>query len=360
MLAWREVVDSLVPLNGTHFQIPDLEEYARKTERLGKSIETRLEGTNELVSYILYYDDREDLFVSMVWTHPQHQGKGYATRLLTRLAHSTHKDIRLEVHKDNPATRLYEAMGFSIASRAGDVVTLVLQKRMAIMQPYLFPYIGYFHLIAASHRYVFYDDVNFITRGWINRNRILVDGKDYLFTVPVSKASQNRLIMETPIAIDKAWKDKFARTIAQAYRRAPYFEAVAPLVTEVFAPDHASIGDLAINSITSVCQYLGIEFNWTRSSVCSPHTKGIDRADRLIEIVKSEGYHRYVNAPGGMELYTKEYFKAHDVELGFVESKPVEYTQFSNTFVPALSIIDVLMFNDPSTIRALFKKYAIA
>lgn len=357
MVEQAEIVFSLAPLNGGYFTIPNLNDYAAKIANLGKSIEHRLEHTNKLVSYVLYYDNSPDIFISMVWTHPEYQGQGYAKGLLRQLIYLTHKDIRLNVHIDNPAVHLYEDLGFVFTEQSGDIRNMCFQKKIAIMQPYVFPYLGYFHLIEASNLFIFYDDVNYITRGWVNRNRILLNGKDFLFTIPISRTSQNKLINETTLAIDDAWRDKFNRTIMQAYRKAPYFSQVAPLITSVFSENYCSVSDLAINSIAKTYSYLGIPFNYTKSSVCSPETKGMDKADRLIEIAKRQGYKRYVNAPGGMNLYNKEYFEANGVELSFVNSEPIQYKQYSNTFVPWLSIIDVLMFNEPIAVKRFLKLY---
>ena len=359
MVEQAAIISSLTPLNGVYFTIPNLNDYAAKLATLGKSIEHRLGPTGKLVSYVLFYDNSPEIFISMVWTHPEHQGKGYAKGLLRQLIHSTQKDIRLEVHKDNPAINLYERLGFRVIEQTGDICKMCLRKAIAIMQPYVFPYLGYFHLIEASDLFVFYDDVNYIKGGWINRNRILLNGKDLLFTIPISKASQNKLINETTLAIDDSWRDKFNRTIVQAYQKAPHFPQVAPLITSVFAKSYCSVSDLAISSVISTYKYLGMPFNYTKSSVCSPETKGIDKADRLIEIAKCQGYKRYVNAPGGINLYTKEYFGANGVELGFVNSEPIQYEQFSNVFVPSLSIIDVLMFNEPMAIKNFLRNYTV-
>jgi len=230
---------------------------------------------------------------------------------------------------------------------------------MAIMQPYAFPYIGYFHLIEASDLFVFYDDVNYITRGWINRNRILLNGKDYLFTIPIAKASRNKLINETELAIDNLWRDKFNRTVTETYQKAPYFPIVTDLISSVFSKSYPSVSDLAINSIASIYSYLETPFNYTKSSVCSPKTKGEDKTERLIKITKEQGFNGYVNTVGGKSLYAKEYFKANGIELGFVESEYVQYRQYSNTFVPWLSILDVLMFNEPMVIKNYLKMYKI-
>ena len=100
----------------------------------------------------------------------------------------------------------------------------------------------------------------------------------------------------------------------------------------------------SIKSITSVYQYLDKDIKWTKSSIASPETKGMEKADRLIQINKNLGYQSYINAIGGQELYIKEYFNSKGIKLNFVKSQKVEYRQFDNDFVPWLSIIDILMF----------------
>lgn len=109
----------------------------------------------------------------------------------------------------------------------------------------------------------------------------------------------------------------------------------------IFGGNYDSVSDLAINSIATIYSYLDFPFNYNRSSVCSPETKGLEKADWQIEIAKGQGYKRYVNALGGKSLYNKEYFEAKGIELDFVESEPVQYKQYSKAFVPGLSIIDV-------------------
>lgn len=359
MLEVSEIVSSLAPLNGGYFNIPNLNDYAKKIRSLGECIEYRIEPTNKLVSYVLYYNNSPDIFISMVWTHPDYQGQGYAKLLLRQLIRLNHKDILLEVHDDNPAVHLYEGLGFVLLEQTGDIRRMCLQKRIAIMQPYVFPHLGYFHLIDATNLFVFYDDVNYITRGWINRNRILLNGKAFTFTVPVAKASQNKLINETASVIDDSWREKIKRTLAQAYRKAPYFPQVEPVVTSVFSESYRSVSELAINSIVQTYTYLDIPFNYTTSSTCSPETKGMDKADRLIAIAKINGYKRYVNTPGGMSLYSKDYFKRNGIDLAFVKSESIEYKQQTNEFVPSLSIIDALMFNDPNTIAKFIKMYKL-
>jgi hypothetical protein len=233
------------------------------------------------------------------------------------------------------------------------------QGCVAVMQPYIFPYIGYFHLIEASSVFVFYDDVHHIKRGWINRNRILQANDAYLFSVPLSKPSQSRLINETILAIDKKWTSNFYAQLTHAYKKAPYLEDVMDLVTSIIEGQYKTIAELAIASVTGVYDYLGSSFDYLVSSTSFAQSRGISRADRLIQITKELGYRAYVNAPGGKELYSKEYFREQGIELSFIESKQIEYKQISGAFVPKLSIIDILMFNEKERIQDYFSAYSL-
>ncbi len=218
------------------------------------------------------------------------------------------------------------------------------ERCVAVMQPYVFPYIGYFHLIHASSVFVFFDDVHYIRRGWINRNRILYQGRELLFTIPVQKASRNKLIKDISPLTDSKWKDAFYEKLLHCYKKAPFFSDCIEPVMSVFSRDYLDITDLAIKSISVVLSYLGIDFSHTKSSICSPSTKGLEKADRLATITKTLGYNNYVNAIGGKELYSKEQFLNKGVNLHFVKSSLIDYPQYSECFVPWLSIIDIIMF----------------
>lgn len=247
---------------------------------------------------------------------------------------------------------------------------------IAIMQPYLFPYVGYFQLIHASGVFVFYDDVNFINRGWVNRNRILLNGKDHMITMPCIDASQNRLIKDIPVMPDPKVVVKLLTTIRMAYAKAPYFDAVYPLIERILGTIHidtgrvtvptsafpmlsmemgaitgvTSIADLGISSVLVFCEYLGISRTFRRSSE-QYNNRELKKADRLIDICHREGVTHYINAPGGKAIYTKEYYAAKGVALDFLNSRKYEYPQFGGEFVPWLSMIDVLMFNSPEVVN---------
>jgi len=231
--------------------------------------------------------------------------------------------------------------------------------KLAVMQPYIFPYLGYFHLIEATDKIIFYDDVNYIRRGWINRNRILMNGKDKLFTIPVKEASQNNLIRDTMIFPDEKKKHSLLETIRSAYSKAPFFKETFELVNNVFNGKYDSIAGLAVRSVVDVYAYLGKEINWDYSSVCCAESKGLEKADRLIEISKNLGYESYVNTPGGKELYSRDYFRENGINLYFIKSELLPYKQLDNNFIPGLSVIDVLMFNSKEDILKHFSSWKL-
>jgi len=230
---------------------------------------------------------------------------------------------------------------------------------VAVMQPYLFPYIGYFHLITAADQFVFYDDVSFIKQGWINRNNILLGGRPFPFTVPVSDISSFRLIRDVRLAGVDRWFTKFDKTLAQAYAKAPCYGEVIRMIRSVFTYPHASIADLAIASIEQTFDYLGIAFRNLRSSISFPHTQGMPRAERLMAITKDLGYSDYVNAPGGKSLYNQAQFSKGGIRLSFIKSDAISYKQNTTDFVPSLSIMDTLMFNDKATVRGFLTRFKL-
>lgn len=228
--------------------------------------------------------------------------------------------------------------------------------KIAIIQPYVFPYIGYFQLINAVDKLVFYDDVNFIKQGWINRNRILLHDQPYLFSIPCTNISQNKIILDTKVHQNKKWVLKFFKTLEMSYLKAPRFDEVYNLVRTVLGSDIQSISELAQLSILEVLKYLDMKTIWSKSSECY-NNRHLKKSERLINICKQERAQEYINPIGGVEIYTKEEFLKHGITLHFIKSKAVEYKQFSDSFVPWLSILDVLMFNSVEQVQTLLNQY---
>lgn len=234
--------------------------------------------------------------------------------------------------------------------------------KVAVMQPYLFPYIGYFQLAYAVDKFVFYDDVNFIKQGWINKNNILVNGVAASFTLPLVKASSNKLINETAFTVDEKWFKGFEQTLFFNYKNAPFYKETMEVVFTVLElrKSVSVISELASASVKTVCSYLEMKTVFENSSEKYKATKGMERARRLIEIAKLNHSDNYINPLGGMELYTKEEFLGSGIHLDFIKSGEVRYKQFKEPFVPWLSIIDVMMFNSVESInKSLLPAYTL-
>jgi hypothetical protein len=229
-------------------------------------------------------------------------------------------------------------------------------KKLAVMQPYLFPYIGYFQLINAVDKFVAYDDVTFIKQGWINRNNILVNGNPFLFTIPVKNISSYSLINEIEVSYNIDWRPKLFKTIQESYRKAPYFENVFPIIENTFATDEQYISRMATKSILEIVRYLGLQIDFQESST-SYHNSELTSQERVLDICKKEVASQYINPIGGKELYSKDVFKAQDIQLNFIKTHPIKYRQFKNSFVSNLSIIDVLMFNSTADINLILQSY---
>lgn len=226
------------------------------------------------------------------------------------------------------------------------------------MQPYLFPYIGYFQLMNLVDKFVVYDDVNYINKGWINRNKILVNNSEYLFTLPLIGASQNRKINDIEIARNGKWENKMIKTIADSYRKAPYFKAVFPIIEEILLYEESNLAAFILASLTKLKEYIGINtlLRHSSSTYNNSHLKG---QERILDICKKEHATHYINPIGGMEIYNANLFQLIDIELSFIKSRSVTYRQLGNEFLPWLSIIDVVMFNSIDETKKLLDEYQL-
>ena len=228
------------------------------------------------------------------------------------------------------------------------------------MQPYVFPYIGYFQLINAVDKFVFYDDVNYIKGGWINRNKLLLNGKENLFTIPLNNSSSFSMIKDTEVhsTLFPIWKKKFLKSIEQSYGKTPFFNEVFPVIERVFVGTK-TISDVSIKSIKEVLSYLELDRKFYISSKDFGHTKDLGREDRLVEICMLLNSKYYVNMYGGIDLYTKEYFLKNNIILEFLEPTIKVYPQICNSFISGLSIIDVLMNNSKENVFSLINEYSL-
>lgn len=230
--------------------------------------------------------------------------------------------------------------------------------KLAVMQPYIFPYIGYFQLVNAVDKFVLYDDVTFINKGWINRNRILVNCNSHLFTVPLLNASQNTLIKDLKLAVSERWKYKFLKTIEFAYKKTKYFNTVFPNIEAVINEKSMFLTEWHLKSFHLIMNSLGIHTKLAQSSdnYVNRHLKG---QKRILDICTKENCQQYINPEGGIHLYNKPMFKEKGIKLSFLIAEDIIYKQFENQFIPRLSIIDVLMFNSVDRIGCFLNKYKL-
>lgn len=216
-------------------------------------------------------------------------------------------------------------------------------SRLAIMQPYFFPYIGYFQLIAAVDLFIVYDNIKYTKKGWINRNRLLQNGKDVMFSLPLKSDSDYLDVCDRTLAADFN-RDKLLSQFKGAYRRAPYFSQTFPLIEQVLGYEDTNLFRFLHHSIVKTCEHLGITTKIKISSeIAIDHD--LKNQDKVLALCEAVGTSTYVNAIGGMELYPSDTFQKKGINLRFIQSKRFEYPQFGSTFVPWLSIIDVMMFN---------------
>lgn len=222
--------------------------------------------------------------------------------------------------------------------------------KVAIMQPYLFPYIGYFQLIGAVDLFIVYDNIKYTKKGWINRNRLLQSGKDVMFSLPLKSASDSLDVCERELAasFDRV---SLLNQVKGAYRRAPHFDRTLELVERCIRCEQSNLFRFLHHALVQTCTHLDIKTEIRISSeIAADH--GLKGQERVLALCGAVGASTYINAIGGLDLYDDEAFRARGIELRFLRARPFEYTQFDNPFVPWLSIIDVMMFNGSDAVAS--------
>ena len=231
--------------------------------------------------------------------------------------------------------------------------------KLAIMQPYFMPYIGYFQLINAVDTFVIYDNIQYTKKGWINRNRILVNGSDKLVTLPIKKDSDYLDVVQRELA--NSWENdrhKMLNVIKTSYHKAPFFEQAYELLQQCIITTELNLFNFIYSSLEKINKYIGITTPMIKSSGISiDHT--LKSEQKVMALSEECGATTYINAIGGVHLYDKDRFKQRGLELNFIKSNPIVYKQFNNEFVPWLSIIDVLMFNSPEAINEFINSYTL-
>lgn len=227
------------------------------------------------------------------------------------------------------------------------------------MQPYLFPYFGYFQLIQHVDKFILLDDVNYINKGWINRNNILLNSSSHLFTIPLSGASQNKLINELSVLDEFKWKNKFLKLIQTAYSKSPEYNKIFALIEKIIQFPSINLSSYILNSIHLLCQTLNIETMIIPSSEVY-NNKILKAEKRILDICLKEGATEYINPIGGLGLYEKNEFEQNGIKLKFFTSEIKPYKQFNSEFVPYLSVIDTLMFLSVKEINSKNKEFSLS
>lgn len=229
--------------------------------------------------------------------------------------------------------------------------------KIGIVQPYFLPYIGYFALINSVDKFVYFDDVQYIRRGWVNRNRIKIVDNWHYITLPVSKASFSANINEIYIAKDEKEVNKIKKSIENNYRKAPCYNEIKELLFDLIVSGK-NLSKLNISLTNKVCNYLDINTKMYISSeiIKSNFLKG---EDKIIDICKILDGNHYINPIGGVKIYSKEKFSKYGIKLNFIKMNEIVYPQGKRDFIPNLSIVDVLMWNSKEDIRSILNNYIL-
>lgn len=229
--------------------------------------------------------------------------------------------------------------------------------KVGIMQPYFFPYIGYWQLINAVDTFIVYDNIKYTKKGYINRNNFLINGKKTLFSIPLVKDSDYLNIVDRRIAPEFN-KYKLIDKFKNAYFKAPFKDDVLDLIESIMYYENVNLFEYIYNSIVKICEFLNIKAKLIVSSdIDIDHS--LKSEQRVIGLCKYMQCSEYINAIGGVKLYDKEYFKKYDIKLDFIKSNYIKYKQYDSEFVPNLSIIDVMMFNPQEKVREMLDDYEL-
>lgn len=230
--------------------------------------------------------------------------------------------------------------------------------KLAIMQPYFFPYIGYFSLIMQSDAFIIFDTPQFMRKGWIERNRIgkLTGGSVYI-KVPLNKADLNTKIKDMSIDNTSDWRGKILSQLDIYKKRAPFYNNVLNIVEDVLNTETSSIVHLNKIALEKVCHYLGVDKKFTIFSEMNLEIEYPQAPDEwALNICKALGVKSYVNATGGESFFDMNKYSNNDIQLCFINQPIEEYKQFGDEFEPGLSIIDVMMFNSPEKVIEMLSR----
>lgn len=228
------------------------------------------------------------------------------------------------------------------------------------MQPYFFPYLGYFTGIRLSDVFVVVDTVQFRKKSWMHRNRILNLEKDFTYiNIPSQRhIERSTLIKDVEISDNVDWKTILLQQLGIYKKRAPYYYRVTELIRSCIEYQTRMLSEWNVNSILKICEYLEIKCNVIILSDSSLSLAPINEADEWgLSITMAVGADKYINLPGGMEFYNREKYRNKNIDLKFIKNNISPYNQTVSQFVPSLSILDVMMFNSVKDTNALIDDF---
>lgn len=230
--------------------------------------------------------------------------------------------------------------------------------KLAIMQPYYFPYLGYWQLFNYVDVFVIYDDVQFMKGGWVNRNRILINGKINYVTIPLKKASHKANINEKEIMSGFNFS-QHKSLIHIAYKDSPHNNQINLLLESIANNNSTNLSDFLYDTIVAVADLINSQTKIIKSSDLSID-QDLKGQERVLEICKKLNANEYINPIGGKELYNKNSFNEEGIELRFLQKKSIVYPQCNNfPFVDNLSIVDLLAYNSIFDVKSLLNEYEI-
>ncbi len=235
--------------------------------------------------------------------------------------------------------------------------------KIGIMQPYFFPYIGYFSLISSVDKWIVFDNIQYIRHGWINRNRILHPNPDkewQYITIPVQKFLQQSLISNIRSDDSQKWRERIMGQLNHYKKFSKRYEEISALVKKSLFTKENHLSEINILALKNVCEYLKINFNYEIFSQMKCDLGEISSpGDWALEISKALGAKEYINPIGGKNIFDLNKFKKYGIKIKFLENKLLKYNQNGRSFISGLSIIDVLMLNKKVNVTKMLKEYLL-
>lgn len=235
-----------------------------------------------------------------------------------------------------------------------------MSRTIAVMQPYFFPYIGYYQLARMVDTFVLYDDVEFSKSGWIHRNRILINGQVKYISLNLSKDSDYKKIGErviAPLFFEKN-RSKMIRQIENSYNKAEQFSTVMPLVEEALSCNRTNLYDYLLHTLRVIFAYLNIDTGIVRSSEIEI-TEPFSATEKLVAYCNLMESHHLVNPIGGITLYKQSDFLEKGIHLSFLKPTGIQYRNREGEVSTHLSIIDVLMNNSRDQIETMLNNFKL-